>query len=308
MSIFETFSKRMKKKKRAGQPDVFQYDELPEPFRVQVIHIWRDSIGIVRDYDRASVTWWKFIHDQMSRELGLFQLAKHGDDPFQKCQQFLLACETLEALDLIELSFRMVDRAVRGYRAKNDYKNLPKQTPDDAITELNERFYEHGIGYEFVGGELVRKDSQFIHAEAVRPALQLLSEEKFRGANEEFLRAHEHYRHGRHKEAMQEALKAFESTLKTICDLRRWSYKSTDTAKRLIAVVIENGLLPSFLSTHLPALATVLESGLPTVRNKLAGHGQGAVPIDAPPHLVSFALHLAASNIVMLIEAHRAKK
>ena len=308
MSIFETFSKRMKSSKCAGQPDLFQYDELPEPFRVQVIHIWGDSTRLPRVYHELSSPWWKYIHDQLSRELGVFELSDRRGSHFEKCQHFLLACDTLAALDLIELSFRVLGAMVRRYCAEKPAYQHPKQTPDDAIAELNERFHEHGIGYEFMGGELVRKDSQFIHTEAVRPALQLLCDDKFSGANEEFLRAHEHYRHDRHKEAIQEALKAFESTLKTICDLHGWNYKSTDTAKRLIAVVIDNGLLPSFLSTQLPALATVLESGLPTVRNKLAGHGQGAAPTEVPSHLVGFALHSAACNIVMLVEAHRAKK
>jgi hypothetical protein len=44
---------------------------------------------------------------------------------------------------------------------------------------------------------------------------------KFDGANEEYLKAHEHYRHRRNKECLTECLteclKAFESTMKIIC-------------------------------------------------------------------------------------------
>ena len=39
------YSKRKKAAEKAGQEDVFQYDVLPEAFRVQVIHIWVDAIG-----------------------------------------------------------------------------------------------------------------------------------------------------------------------------------------------------------------------------------------------------------------------
>ena len=46
MSIFDTYSKRRKKVEKAGTPDVYQYDHLPEPLRVQVIHIWNDALGI----------------------------------------------------------------------------------------------------------------------------------------------------------------------------------------------------------------------------------------------------------------------
>lgn len=42
MPYFETFSKRQKRLERAGQSDVYKYDDLPTPFRHQVIHIWRE--------------------------------------------------------------------------------------------------------------------------------------------------------------------------------------------------------------------------------------------------------------------------
>jgi hypothetical protein len=29
MSIFETYTKRLRKREQAGQPDVYQYDDLP---------------------------------------------------------------------------------------------------------------------------------------------------------------------------------------------------------------------------------------------------------------------------------------
>jgi hypothetical protein len=45
MAIFKTFSKRQKEKLKQGQTDVFQYDVLPEPFRVQVIHLWNEALG-----------------------------------------------------------------------------------------------------------------------------------------------------------------------------------------------------------------------------------------------------------------------
>jgi hypothetical protein len=52
MAIFETFSKRKKRPAMAGQQDVFQYDELPVPFRRQVFHIWQNALGryYVRGY------------------------------------------------------------------------------------------------------------------------------------------------------------------------------------------------------------------------------------------------------------------
>ncbi|WP_390834051.1 DUF7014 domain-containing protein, partial [Calothrix parietina] len=49
-----------------------------------------------------------------------------------------------------------------------------------------------------------------------------------------------------------------------------------------------------------------LESGIPTVRNKNAGHGQGSQSIAVPQHFAAYQLHLTASTILFLLEAEKA--
>ncbi len=117
--------------------------------------------------------------------------------------------------------------------------------------------------------------------------------------------AHEHYRHGRVKECLNECLKALESTLKAICDARKWKHEQTDTAKKLLDICFQNGLVPDFLQAHYTALRSTLESGVPTVRNKLGGHGQGVQPVDVPPHYASYMLHLTGTTILFLVEAEK---
>jgi hypothetical protein len=46
MAVVELYSKRRKAEQRSGQPDIYLYDRLPGPFRNQVVHIWRDLIGV----------------------------------------------------------------------------------------------------------------------------------------------------------------------------------------------------------------------------------------------------------------------
>ena len=48
-------------------------------------------------------------------------------------------------------------------------------------------------------------------------------------------------------------------------------------------------------------LEQVLSGGLPTVRNKEAGHGQGDEVKTVDNTLVEYAIHLAATNIVYLV-------
>ena len=312
MPVFETFTKRLKIRERAGKPDVYAYDNLPQAFRIQVIHIWASAIGRYFFVERwettpASNRHWHTIHDMLARERGVFNLGDERDNPFAQCQKFLQASDTAGALDIIELSFRVLDRVVRQQGYDDTQTSGVTQDPDDAIEELNYRFREHGIGYQFVGGELIRVDSQYLHAEAVMPALSLLNDEGFDGPAEEFLRAHDHYRKGRNKEAIVEALKAFESTMKCICEQRKWLYSPTASAKPLVEIMFRNALVPPYLESQFGALRALLESGIPTVRDKTSGHGQGATPTTVPSYLTAYALHLTASNIVFLIGAHRSR-
>ena len=55
--------------------------------------------------------------------------------------------------------------------------------------------------------------------------------------------------------------------------------------------------------SHFSALKSTLESGLPTVRNREAGHGQGPETIVVPEYIAGYALHLTASNILLLAKA-----
>ena len=297
----------------AGKEDVYQYDHFPNEFRVQVIHIWRSAIGLSRSahgYDTPARKSWEFIHDTLAREKGQFVL---GGDPYKpadgRCQSFLLSAQHPDdVLDIIELSFRVIDRGVRGRGYDYRVASEVDQEPDDAIAELNQRFREHGIGYQFENGVLVRVDSQFVHDQAVKPALVLLHEAGFQGPSEEFIAAFDKHRKGDSKGAIADALKAFESTMKAICDARKWARPSNATAKPLMDIVFNNGLVPRSLEGQFSALRAAMESGLPTISNQTSRHGQGAQPVHVPEHFAAYALHLAASNIVFLVECHKALK
>ena len=127
----------------------------------------------------------------------------------------------------------------------------------------------------------------------------------FKNANEEFLSAHEHYRHKRNKECLKDCLKALETTMKVICKLNNWEFGETDTAKKLLDTCIKNGLIPTFLMSHFTSLRTSLESGVPTIRNKLGGHGQGNTKITVPAHFASYMLYLTGTTINFLVSCQQ---
>jgi hypothetical protein len=183
-----------------------------------------------------------------------------------------------------------------------------RTSPDAAIEGLNARFKEHGVGFQFSQGQILRIDSEFTHQEITVPALNLLQQPHLRLANQEFLAAHEHYRHGRYPACLNECLKAFESAMKAICHKRNWLYNQNDTAKPLIRICVDNGLFPVFMESHLTGLRTSLESGVPTARNKTSGHGQGVVPIIVSEQFAGYVLHLTAANIRFLAASEAAMK
>jgi hypothetical protein len=147
----------------------------------------------------------------------------------------------------------------------------------------------------------MRTESEVLHAEVAVPALQLLHDARFSGPAEEFLDAHRKYLAGDNKDAVQAALKAFESTMKSICDDRSWKYSDRATAKELIGILMREGLIPPMLQTQFASLEQLLASGLPTLRNRTkgVGHGQGKARQTVENHLVAYSLHIAGSNIVV---------
>jgi hypothetical protein len=312
MAIFDLFSKRQKVL-RGEVPDVFTYDNLPNALRVQIVHIWTDTLGNDQNYydiygHQKVKSAYKFIVDTLCREYGLFQLPtaeKYNDRMYinELANYFLQVEEVEKQLDIVELSFRYIDKLTRDYNYLR--RNDASKYADNAIGELNSRFKEHGIGFQFLESEIVRVDSELLHVATVKPALRLLNEKNYKGAQQEFLSAYEHYRHGKNKESLNDCLKSFESTMKAICDKRKWAYQPNATAKTLIQVCFDNGLVPQFWQQQLGSLRSLLESSIPTGRNKLSGHGQGATPTVVPDYLVSYMLHMTASTLVFLTTAEK---
>lgn len=313
MTIFNIFSKRQRVL-RGEVPDVYSYDRIPQKLRVQIVHIMYDALGDVGQYRSMTEVREAYdsITDALCREYGLFRLpAKYTGEQNKMLDLvnfFLQERDIEKVIDVIEFSFRLV------YNHTRIPKYLPRPLLDQAylgnignidraIDELNGRFKEHGVGYCFTDGRIIRIDSEFIHSEVVRPALRILDQRQYTGAREEFLKAHEHHRNGNAKEALNECLKSLESVMKSICDKRGWLYDERATASKLIDICFKNDLVPSFWQSQFDALRSVLKSGAPTARNKLGGHGQGATPKPVPGYVAAYALHMTAAAIVFLADA-----
>src|ERR1700712_4403930 len=99
-----------------------------------------------------------------------------------------------------------------------------------------------------------------------------------------------------------------ETVLKTICDAQGWTYDGGAAVDKLITVVRREGLFPDYLGGYFDNLIGAMKAGLPRVRDRDGGHGAAPADVAVPPHIAGFALHLAASNIVMLVQAFHSLK
>ena len=306
MKIHDIFSKRQKRS-RGDVPDVYQYERIPDELRVQVVQIiehlrTRVSEQYVRRYLRTPEDLYKMIHNILCSEYGRFSLGNRYDsDDSAVVHFFINTTKVEEAIDVIEVSMNVMEDFIRSHSFD------AQESMDSAIEVLNHRFREHGVGYQYESGKIIRVDSELIHAEVVKPALSLLADPMYAGANDEFLNAHAHYRARRNKECMNECLKAFESCLKVICDKRGWAYKDAATAKDLVDIVLDKGLIPRFMESPFNGFRSAL-SGVATQRNKLSGHGQGGKIVEVPESMATYALHLTASNILLLARADKEMK
>jgi len=299
MAIFDLFSKRQKRK-NGDVPEIYTFNEIPKNLRIQINHIWDDAIGTDVYGEYIEEKTYDDIHKILCREYGVYNLISDQMYPKENVISFFLnATDINKTIDVIDLFFKYINTIIENEKWKYINKKI---TSEQAIHELNERFKEAGIGYAFENNEIIRVDSTFIHNEITKPTIALIWDSKFSGANDEYMKAHEHYRNGRNKECLNECLKAIESTLKTICKIKNWQYAETDTARKLIQICFTNNLVPTYTQNQFTSLKNLIESGVPTIRNKQGGHGQGQNIINVDDKLTQYALNLTGTNIIFLIK------
>lgn len=314
--IYEIYSKRMKKEILHAD-DVYTYDKIPSPLRIQVIYILDDLIG--------ELDAWSLAEKILLREYGKERLVDNWThNSREHCHEFIkTGSYTENFLDIIELIVQVIEDFINEKSFEYcEMKYNIKISPKDAIEELNHRFKENNFGYEYINGHIIRNDRKFTHNEIVKPALKLLYEEGFEVANNEFITAHMQYREGcakdnpeeYYKNAIINCNKSFESTMKIICENKRElvsSYNNKHTANELINDLIQANVIPKHLenSFHglkntLKGIRASLENGLPVIRNKV-GHGGGVNIESVNEELVTYAINMAATNIVLLVNIYK---
>jgi hypothetical protein len=310
--IFETYAHRKRLTARKDEPDVYVYDQAPEHLRHQICMVLCEGIGtffIPGEFSfshvpNANGTWEEM--DKICRKEIHSYLAHVRDRDLQKrfCSYLMQIEDIDDFLSAVEIgcvALSILEDEAPEFRGA-------EQQAFESLKEINQRFEQHAVGYQFENRHIIRVDSKIIHAEIIKPALQLLSAPIFQRANDEFFGAHKHYRAGAYKDCVTAANRAFESVLKAICDDENWAYDKGARAADLVTVVNTNGLFTHDFDRSFSAYVAMLKTGLPAVRNDAGGHGDGIAAAAVTAQIARFALNMTASNILFLAESYNALK
>jgi hypothetical protein len=307
--IFETYSERLRKANRAGQPDVYQYDDPPAFMRRQIALALQEGIG---DYDVVHYEvpeanqFWEFINRVCDKEVeGYARIAPNRAINVRIMSAVEMIQPTSAFLDVLEVCARVM--LIFGAKSPKDERGAAS-TPQEVIDEINGRLRQHGFGYQIENGTLIRVDSQFAHAEIIKPTLSLLTAPQYSKASDDFLIAHQHYRAGNYKDSVTAANRAFESAMKAICDQEGWVYQKGDTAGRLIAVLSQRGLFTHDFDAGFTSYIAMLKTGLPAIRNDAGAHGEGLAAEAVTIQIARYAINMSATNILFLAESYTARR
>lgn len=284
------------------------YDQINETCRLQITNIVFDYFEANHMEPFAGEHFWPAIQKALKDEHGVDSLHREravkalgGRVPaWAEIKDYMLKVkDTYKLLDTIEIVFRAMTNSEDHFRT-HGFPIMPGAAKE-AVDALNKRLAQHCIGYKFEAGYMIKIDNEVLYSMITKELTVFLSNPEYASINEEYMQAHKHYRAGDYKDCVVNAAKSFESTLKVICAKKGYKYEQEMTASPLVKVLFDNHFLPSYMEKTLSGIRSLLEGGVPVVRNKTAAHGAGALQIEVDEGLAAFALNSAGSNIKFLL-------
>jgi hypothetical protein len=312
--IFETFAQRKRLQSRKGEPEIYTYDQAPEHMRHQICVALSEGIGNFHQFTGNEFhappnanDLWKEMDRICRKEIQSYLNYTQEWNLKKRFLQFVAEVNDMDDfLSAVEIGCIALSIAKDEYNQTRE--RGAQQTVADSLEEINRRFEQHAVGYQFENRHIIRVDSKITHAEIIKPALSLLAAPSFAKANDDFMTAHRHYRANEFKDCVTAAHRAFESMLKAICDIEKWEYGKGDGASELVSKVTTKGLFTHDFDRSFTAYVGMLKAGLPAVRNDAGGHGEGLEASAVTAQIARFALNLTASNMLFIGESYEALK
>ena len=302
MEVLDLYSKRQKR--RRGEIPGSCTDDLSHELRVKIFLLWEEfdpphyhSMGGC-DYKLS-----KNVIRCLRKAYGKFRLwepakmdGRSISDAKELKEFFLAETDVEKALDIVEAVFTYIC----------DQPEYERESRE-AIETLNKIFLEHGANYRFADGRIIPTKSEFLYKEAIEPALELIRDPAYKGAQKPFLDALDCYRKGSLSGVLIELNNSLESALEIICNKHGWQYQNPKNPRvsDLVKACFQNNLIPEYWHEHFSELSELLKKGVPPARNKLAAHGRKNEKPPIPPYVIAHALHLTAAAIVFLVNAEK---
>lgn len=290
--------------RKSGEPDGYKYDVMPVELKVQLWHIWNEFFRQPEISKELKESALKLVEKTICQRIPVQYLPSplFVSDGLDRIYKYFKENNDVDiCLDIIEtVTYYIV--FLGNHIKECRFLHLLSYHPLKAIDDTNNRFKKHGLGYQFIEGKIIRVDNNLLNAETVTTTFNLLTEEKYKNVNIEYLMAHEHFRHKRNADCLTWCLKAYESTMKIIVKLNGWELPDAPVATKLVKLLFEKEFFPSFLEAAMNNLRSFMENSINTIRNKRGGHGQGDEEVTVPDSLASFMLYITGATIRLLVE------
>lgn len=275
------FSKRFQK---ALSQRKMPYPSFPRTVRKRLAMVCRDHAVFWQDYDGWSGTEDEAVQ-ALKKAYGKDTLRVQdersgGDRDAEGFDDFVVFAYPQYVLDAMEVFYRL----------------LPEDKRQSFQSEINAVLTEEESPWLMSDGRMYMIDSRFL--DTLKNQLEEeMRREGFLGAHEEFRDARSYLQSGDVDDAIQKANRAFESALKSLLNQKE------GTADDLLQKLRDKtDLLDGVPEEAQKALTSKVLQGLPVLRHKLAGHGQGAEPIDIPRAYGDLAVNLCAAYIKFLFD------
>ena len=312
--IKDLFFRRMKFLK-GDYPDFYSYT-LNKNIRHKIIGTILDFNYVSRD--RSLGDNYNELDElviSIERELGKNISSEHYSD--KKIQEFLFNCADEEFLSTIEILISIKVAFLQNFH--DDWHNPQnlRQRLSELIDKINSFFKINKLGYEIVPAGLdklpfivVPFNSKYLHLETINLPMELMYAEQFEGALNEFQKSLDKFRKNDFEGAIIEANKSYESTLKTILQLRKLSFdEKKEDIPHLIDKISTARLFDVTLESTFKSFWPILKNGPNNIRN-LSGiaHGQGKDVKKLQKTYADFVMRTVGTYTVFLIERYQETK
>ncbi|MFA5646575.1 MAG: abortive infection family protein [Candidatus Ratteibacteria bacterium] len=182
----------------------------------------------------------------------------------------------------------------------SEVSSMEEGRKDAFQSEINNIMEESNLAWRMANGKIFPVDSRYIQEHIINQTYELLHDQQFYGALEEFEKARTDIANENNEGAIQNANLAIESAIKTILGVKK------SKPGKLYQQIIEKEFIPKYFNGFLECFEEYIMRSPAIIRNEEpgAGHGRGNEKIEIPKSLAELAINLTAVMINYLIKRH----